>query len=784
MITYFKSINDTDKPFYVDIDVAIDRIKYGKSKDIVKKIRSADTKEERNNIKKLLPAILFSGEFSRRADNAIINHSGIICIDFDGFKTEEDLQEMRMFLFNDKYTYCMFMSPSGDGIKLLVRIPNDSSNHKKYFLALQNYYNRDEFDKSCKNISRVCYESWDPDIYVNELSEVWSEMVNTNDNVKPVPMIRINDSNEVIRRLCMWWEKKHGMVVGYRNNNLYILASALNQYGINKDEALNVLLSYDDGSMASEMKTIVWSAYKNVSDHGTKHYEDIDKTTSIKNDIKKGVPIKEVKTYYPDIDENIINEMVETEEYNTFWSKSSKGKIDLIPHLFRDYLKGNGFYKYYPNSSNNFVFVRIVDNIISDTTEDMIKDFVLDYLMNINDMSVYNFFAMNTKFFQESFLNYVAKIEPVFMVDTINESYLYYRNCAVKVTSDSIDMIDYRDLGGYVWEKQKIDRDFRVTKFDDCEFKRFVSNISGNNSGRIKSMESTIGYLLHSYKPASYCPAVILNDEVISDNPEGGTGKGIFVKSISYIKKMVIIDGKGFSFQKSFPYQRVQVDTQTLVFDDVAKNFDFERLFSVITEGITLEKKNKDEIHIPFESSPKIVITTNYAIKGAGNSFERRKWDLEFKQYYTKMFTPETEFGHMLFVGWSRDEWSRFDNYMISNLQNYLSNNLVRCDFMNLKTRKFIAETSTEFWEWATSSDNDFMKINVAFPGMSMYNRFVEEFPDYGTYGRWKLSHNRFYRWLDSLGEFKYKSRPKIYRGAMGKMVEFITEEKKPDLLF
>jgi hypothetical protein len=31
---------------------------------------------------------------------------------------------------------------------------------------------------------------------------------------------------------------------------------------------------------------------------------------------------------------------------------------------------------------------------------------------------------------------------------------------------------------------------------------------------------------MHGYKNLSYCPAVILNDEVISDNPEGGTGKG------------------------------------------------------------------------------------------------------------------------------------------------------------------------------------------------------------------------------------------------------------------
>ena len=41
-------------------------------------------------------------------------------------------------------------------------------------------------------------------------------------------------------------------------------------------------------------------------------------------------------------------------------------------------------------------------------------------------------------------------------------------------------------------------------------------------------MESTIGFLLHGHKNLSYCPAaVILNDEIISDNPEGGTGKGV-----------------------------------------------------------------------------------------------------------------------------------------------------------------------------------------------------------------------------------------------------------------
>jgi len=778
MITYFKTINDTDKPYHIDISRALDRIKEGASKDIIDQARKEGDKDSRNKIKKMLPAICFSGTFSKRLDSAILEHSGIMCLDFDGFRDEQHLYSKRMELIADEFTYSLFTSPSGDGMKVLVRVPKDAKNHKKYFKALEKYYACDEFDTSCKNISRVCYESYDPDIFINELSSVWEEMEKDVEiKTKSKAMIKISDSNEIIRRLSLWWNKSYGMIQGQRNNNLFILASALNDFGVSKDEALSTLHSYDSsGDMSSEIPVIVNSAYKNVSAHGSKFYEDIDKTADIVSNIKNGVPIDVIKKTNEDVD---VDEVARSVDMTEFWTKSSKGKIDLVPHLFRIFLQDNGFYKYYPVGSNNFVFVRVIDNTISDVNEDMIKDFVLDYLLGIDDMSVYNFFALNTKFFQETFLNYVSRIEPNFMVDNSDEAYLYYRNCAVKVTREDVEIISYKNLNGHVWEKQKIDRDFVKSDFQQSEFRLFIKNISGNRDDSTRSMESTLGYLLHSHKPASYCPAVILNDEIISDNPEGGTGKGIFVKSISHIKKMVIIDGKGFSFQKSFPYQRVQVDTQTLVFDDVAKNFDFERLFSVITEGITLEKKNKDEIHIPFEYSPKIVITTNYAIKGAGNSFERRKWDLEFKQYYTKSFTPESDFGHMLFSEWSEAEWSRFDNYMIDNLQLYLKNGLMVCEFRNLKVRKFIAETCSDFWEWSDSDDNPYTEMERCFLGMEMFNNFIEQYPDYGPYGKFKLSHSRFYRWLDSYGEFKYEEKPIVTRKAQGKFVEFIKKKEE-----
>ncbi len=64
-------------------------------------------------------------------------------------------------------------------------------------------------------------------------------------------------------------------------------------------------------------------------------------------------------------------------------------------------------------------------------------------------------------------------------------------------------------------------------------------------------------------KNLSFCPAVILNDEVISDNPEGGTGKGLLMSALSKMKKLVVIDGKSFAFERSFAYQLVSADTGT-----------------------------------------------------------------------------------------------------------------------------------------------------------------------------------------------------------------------------
>jgi hypothetical protein len=780
-ITYFKSVNDTGTPYYSPIETAIDRIRTGKSKTIVENVRKEIDKTKRNLIKKLLPAICFSGEFLQRNDNSLTKHSGFICLDFDGYIDEYDMLQARNKYIADKYSFCVFTSPSGDGLKVIVKIPKDEKNHKNYFASLQKYYNCPEFDVTSKNLSRVCYESYDPEIYVNKDSVLFDTITveehqsfNKNTSRKT---IKLNDQNEVIRRLNVWWNANFGLVPGARNNNTFVLAAAYNEYGVDKFEALSALseLASDDFPI-SEIKICLESAYKNFDAFGSKFFEDKDKTDSIKALISKGVPQEEVLKIHESLPSDIVKSVIEnaeSENVDSFWSKNSKGDVKHINHSYKQFLESNGIYKYYSPGSKNSVFIKTENNTLQDYYEENIKDYVLDYLIDKDDLSIYNYFADKTKLFKEDHLSFLGKVEPNIMKDTTDTAYLYYNNCALKITSDRVEVTDYLNIEGSIWSNEKLDRDFEVVDYNDCEFSRFISNISNHEAPRILSMRSTLGYMTHTYKSPSFSPAVILNDELISDNPEGGTGKGIYIHSISMLRPTVILDGKMFSFAKSFAYQRVQHSTKVLVWDDASKNFEFEKLFSVITEGITLEKKNKDEIHIPFERSPKIIISTNYAIKGTGNSFERRKWELEFAQHYNKNYTPRDEFGHDLFSDWDRKEWLKFDNYMVANIQMYLRNGLMKSDFKNLNERKFIAATSHDFYEWAKEPDNKHTKLGFCYSLQEMYNSFTEENPDFGRFGKYTLPLNKFGKWLDSWGEFRYGQKPDQCKAGAAKGLTF-----------
>lgn len=757
-ISIFKNFNEVSAAYHRDVLEVLERIKVGKSKSIIEALAKTNDKELQQKIKKTLPAILFSGTFTQRNAVSIAEHSGLICLDFDKFDTIEQMNQYRTSFIEDKYTFACFVSPRGNGLKVIVQIPKDVPNHKRYFEALNKYYNNPYFDTSCSDICRICFESYDPNIYINQESEVWTELIEEDIyEVTEEVRIPIKSDNEIISRLLKWFSK-FSMSSGERNANLFKLASALNDYGISKNEALRVCQQYQQKDFSErEIETTVKSAYKKTSQHHSKQFEDIHTKKRIEQQIRSGKDIKLVRKSFPELSETEFESAVDSVKENIsvtdFWEYTNKGSIIVQHHKFKAFLQEHNFFKYYPSNAG-FIFINIFENLIEETNKDKIKDFTLHYLENADNigMKPFDFMAGNTKFFTYDYLSFLNTKEVNLLEDTVDTSYLYYLNKVIRVSKNKIDEIDYIDSDGYVWKNQIIQREYVKVKAENSVFEKFLFLVAGKEDTRFQSIKSVIGYLLHSFKTSANNKAIILNDETISDTPNGGSGKGLFWNALMQMKKLNSLDGKIFSFNDQFKYQTVSTDSQILVFDDVKKHFDFESLFSLITEGITIERKGQLAIKLPVNKSPKILITTNYTVGGAGGSFDRRKFEIEFSSHFNAHHTPLKEFNHLLFDEWNEIEWNKFDNFMISCIQFYFEHGLIVSEFKNLELRKFITKTSNEFYEFTNDLEN--MPTNERIYSKKFHEDILNEYPDLR---KW-LTQKKLKMWVDQYALFHGKN--------------------------
>ncbi|HYR22308.1 MAG TPA: AAA family ATPase [Chthoniobacterales bacterium] len=119
--------------------------------------------------KKSLPAAMWSGTFSRRKQNALLQHSGLLCADLDAIGTES-LTEVRAKLQRSMFLWALFTSPTGDGLKAVFRIPAEAEKHEASFRAVEKHVAELAnlpIDEKCSDVSRLCFLSHDPDAYFN-----------------------------------------------------------------------------------------------------------------------------------------------------------------------------------------------------------------------------------------------------------------------------------------------------------------------------------------------------------------------------------------------------------------------------------------------------------------------------------------------------------------------------------------------------------------------------------------------------------------------------------------
>ena len=137
---------------------------------ITAKLRSLeDPKKKRAFKAKHFPYVTFAGSFAKRQDSALLKPSLLMVFDFDHLQDPAYTRSVLLGL-PDFDTELLFTSPSGDGLKWIIKFHRDDMSYEDYFLSVDNYLYHNYLmapDSSGKDISRACFLPHDPEAYLN-----------------------------------------------------------------------------------------------------------------------------------------------------------------------------------------------------------------------------------------------------------------------------------------------------------------------------------------------------------------------------------------------------------------------------------------------------------------------------------------------------------------------------------------------------------------------------------------------------------------------------------------
>jgi len=173
----------------------LDFIKNGKYKDIISKCREYTNLKDYDSYKTIkigLPIVTFCGTFKngRKLEN-LSTYNNLMILDIDHIN-DIGILEIKDKLKEDKFIYSVWLSPSGEGLKALVKLDSSQKEHKASFDSLKRYYSQNyniELDNSGSDVTRLCFVSWDQDLYLNPNSEIYSD--------KLIPEISVKNSKDL-----------------------------------------------------------------------------------------------------------------------------------------------------------------------------------------------------------------------------------------------------------------------------------------------------------------------------------------------------------------------------------------------------------------------------------------------------------------------------------------------------------------------------------------------------------------------------------------------------------
>ncbi len=287
-VSKYKNALDNKGVGEILLDVLFKDIKSKKYKPQTAKLRTLQGEAASEYKKANFEAVTFSGTFApTRQKKNLQAHSGLLCLDFDKLPSEDFAQIVKN-LQEDKHTFFAFISPSGNGIKVGVRLQDCTHEeiHLQYFQVIETYYKEKfglQIDKACKNVDRLCFLPYDPDLFVNESATPFrlSTPLPLPQGSKTPQKMLVNANTDNFFAWCLeQHQKSNEFVKGNRNQFVNKLAWYCNEKGLDKAICLEECLHHfvEPDFTAEEITRIVENVYINHTDkHNSLPYETTPK---------------------------------------------------------------------------------------------------------------------------------------------------------------------------------------------------------------------------------------------------------------------------------------------------------------------------------------------------------------------------------------------------------------------------------------------------------------------------------------------------------------------------
>ena len=544
-------------------------------------------------------------------------------------------------------------------------------------------------DKNCKDISRMCFATYDPEIYYNQHAKT---LIYTPAVEELTKQVTIEPPAVEVKEIPTF-DIEH--ILEQINTSQIDLTSAYIDW-------LNFGFSF-----AHEFGEGGRGYYHDLSKHypNYTHAETDAKYNEClltHNGTKKIASFLEVckankihirrkqNTMLTRVDKGVKEASPVDITYGTFWSLHEGKPAKINTQLLFQWLLAKYKLKYVKISEGEtvekpapLILTASKNNVLKAITISDVRSYIGQHIKSIKDAGerakVENAMLKDIgKIITDATLQtYIEHTEHRAKYDNATTMYFAFKNGIVEVTAETITLSKYSDAGGVFWENEVNKHSYEI-KDDPFNngYADLISKVTMNadlqeSPENYKWLCWLIGYSLHRRErlQGTEKRMVILSENNIDhETADGGSAKNLAFEGLGYLRPSVVTGGVVFNTSSTFAFQNCNLDTHLYAVSD-PKNFRLKDIYEYITGGVWVEKKNKQ----PFKVYPRIWGLFNTIPTGADDSDIRRMYTCIVSQFFNAGNLGRDYYKKELFTDFNTAEWNSFYTFLFRCCQEYLA---------------------------------------------------------------------------------------------------------------